>query len=147
MRDKLGVKAHHKKLKTTSSLKLTLNKLSFFRRYKLTFVAVSLFLVGALSVVFYHTIRPTEAATANITVTDNHQTITTAQDSAITRTSKVKVEDSTATYGYTLTGATVSISNANSTECPHVRGHRRHITPTNHHRPYQRRELHLLCSL
>ncbi|MDR2063213.1 MAG: hypothetical protein LBQ02_00255 [Candidatus Nomurabacteria bacterium] len=82
-----------------------------------------------MTLVFYRSLAPTEAATSNITVIDNNQTITTAQDTnitTITRTSEVNVTDTSATYGYTLTaqisannltGATVTIGSDTSSEC------------------------------
>ena len=69
------------------------------------------------------------AASSNVTVTDNNQIVTVTQsasDSAITRTSTVTVNDSTANYGYALTarvsqntipGAAVAIGSINSSIC------------------------------
>ncbi|MDR2063167.1 MAG: hypothetical protein LBQ02_00010 [Candidatus Nomurabacteria bacterium] len=106
-------------------------------------MAVSIVLVGALTLVFYRSLAPTQAATSNITVIDNNQTITTTQDTnitTITRTSEVNVTDSSATYGYTLTaqisannltGATVTIGSDTSSECPKATPCALSSTPTN----------------
>ena len=70
-----------------------------------------------------------EAASANITVTDNDQTVTVDQSTSLTtltKTSIVTVKDTTATTGYTLgaklsqntlPSSTVTIGSASSTSC------------------------------
>ena len=74
--------------------------------------------------------KPADAASAYISVTDNNQIVTVDQatgDQIIQRTSRVTVKDPTAKDGYTLSaklsqnsmsGAIVTMGNANSIACP-----------------------------
>jgi hypothetical protein len=106
-------------------------------------LVASIVLVGALTFVFYRSLAPTEAATSNITVINNNQTLTTTQDTnitTITRTSEVNVKDTSATHGYTLTaqisannltGATITVGSDTSSECPKTTPCALSSTPTN----------------
>ncbi|MDR2063734.1 MAG: hypothetical protein LBQ02_03010, partial [Candidatus Nomurabacteria bacterium] len=66
MKNALKLKIYHKKL--------LLTKLSSLKYSQTTLFAVAVLLAGILTVVFYHSLFPTEAATNTVTVTDNNQT-------------------------------------------------------------------------
>jgi uncharacterized protein (TIGR02145 family) len=83
----------------------------------------------AVALLSQQLIKPAEAITSTITVTDNNQTITTQQNSSATvinKTSVVNVTDSGAATGYklvaalnnSLNDATVEISAPSSSNCP-----------------------------
>ncbi|MDR2063778.1 MAG: fibrobacter succinogenes major paralogous domain-containing protein [Candidatus Nomurabacteria bacterium] len=123
MKNALRIKIYYKKL--------FLNKISLLKHPKPPLLVAAILLLGALTIIFYHSLAPTKAAASNITVVDNNQTVTESQSAGavtLTKTSIVTVKDASATNGYALTatlnstlvGAVVAISQSASSECPTV---------------------------